>query len=227
MRKKINQKLISNWSIWEICWVVVFSIIAVILTVIWKDTFFGFTVFFTGIICVVLVARGSIWNYAWGIYNVLGYAFIAYHNGYFGEVMLNAGFFLPAQIIGWVMWSKYLNDKEVKMKKFSFKWIILLLVGSAISIFIYGKILSMIKDQNVPYLDSMSTVLSVIAMILMMFRYAEQWLLWIIVDVVTIILWILRIDSGVDGVMPMIVMWSAYLVNAVYGYINWLKKGVL
>lgn len=52
----------------------------------------GFSVFLTGVICVVLVAKGSIWNYAWGTYNVVGYAYFSYINGYFGEEMLNAGF---------------------------------------------------------------------------------------------------------------------------------------
>ena len=221
------RSFLKGWSIWEAVWLVAFSALAIWLSVLWGETWFGFSVFITGVICVVLVAKGSIWNYAWGIYNVIGYAYLAYNNGYFGELMLNAGFFLPIQVFGFFMWKKYMDGKEVKMKRLNLNWNIAILIGSAVAVFLYGQALSLIQGQNAPYLDSMSTVLSVIAMFLMIYRYAEQWLLWMIVNVVSIVLWVLRIDSGVSGAAPMIAMWSAYLVNSLYGYIKWMKNGEL
>ena len=53
-------------------------------------------------------------------------------------------------------------------------------------------------------------------------RLTDQWLYWITVDVVTIIMWTyIFITKGTD--VSMLVMWSAFLVNAVYGYYNWIK----
>ena len=220
------KKLFQNWSKWEIVWLVTFSAVAIALSIIWKDTIFGFSVFLTGVICVVLVAKGNIWNYAWGTYNVIGYAYLSYINGYFGEVMLNAAYFLPMQLVGFLLWKRKMRGAEVQMKKMQLWQIGVMLLLAAGTIFGYGKILSMISGQNAPLLDSTSTVLSVIAMILMAMRYSEQWLLWIIVNVASIALWSLRLGSGVEGAAPMVVMWSAYLVNAVYGYITWNKKGI-
>ena len=63
----------------------------------------------------------------------------------------------------------------------------------------------------------MSTVFSIVANILMVLRYREQWALWIIVDVVTVIMWIIA------GDFLMTIMWAIYLVNAVYGWVMWTK----
>ena len=56
-----------------------------------------------------------------------------------------------------------------------------------------------------------------IANALMVLRYREQWLLWIIVDVVTVIMWVLA------GDWIMTTMWSVYLLNACYGMITWTR----
>ena len=70
---------------------------------------------------------------------------------------------------------------------------------------------------NLTLLDSSSTIISVIANSLMLLRYREQWLLWIIVDVITVIMWLLV------GDFIMVTMWAVYTLNAFYGYYNWTK----
>ena len=67
-------------------------------------------------------------------------------------------------------------------------------------------------------LGGASTVLSVFGTLLMALRYSEQWFFWIVVDVITVVLWCFAGDP------VMIAMWGAYLVNAVYGYLTWLNK---
>ena len=221
-------KLFNDWTWFEKSWLVVFSAIAAGLSYIWGDTLFSFSVFLTGVICVVLVARGSIWNYAPGLYNVVGYAWLSFQNGLFGEVMLNAGYFLPAQIVGIFMWKKNLKKgSTVVMRKLELFTTVLVLWISGLCTYIYGTILAGIPGQNTPYFDSCSTVLSVIAMLLMMFRFKEQWILWIIVDIVSVIMWAYRLNAGVEGAPAMLVMWSAYLVNACYGYYKWTKTVTL
>jgi nicotinamide mononucleotide transporter len=71
---------------------------------------------------------------------------------------------------------------------------------------------------NAAWLDSTSTTFSVIANALMVLRYREQWLLWIIVDAVTVVMWM---GTG-DGIMT--AMWAFYLLNAVYGYVIWTLR---
>ena len=43
-----------------------------------------------GVLCVVLVAKGSIWNYLFGIVNVSMYAYISYKASLYGDAVLNA-----------------------------------------------------------------------------------------------------------------------------------------
>jgi nicotinamide mononucleotide transporter len=64
--------------------------------------------------------------------------------------------------------------------------------------------------------------MSVIAMVLMVFVFVEQWILWIVVDIVSIIMWIqVMLNGGND--IAVLIMWTAFLVNAVYGLYNWVK----
>ena len=217
-----------NWTLFEKLWLAILTLTAIGLCYVWGDTLFSFSVFLTGCICVVLVTRGSIWNYSYGLYNAGGYAWLSYNNGLFGEVMLNAGYFIPAQIAGIFMWKENLKDgTTIVMRKMGWQSTSAWLAVSGIGTIAYGAILATIPGQNTPYFDSCSTVLSVIAMMLMLYRYREQWILWIIVDVVSVAMWAYRLNSGVEGAPAMLVMWSAYLINACYGWYKWNKLSAL
>ena len=76
---------------------------------------------------------------------------------------------------------------------------------------------------NLPFVDSMSTVVSVVAQILCIKRYVEQWVLWIVVDIVTVIMWIAAFFIGGESVATLL-MWSVYLINAIIMFIKWSKE---
>lgn len=172
----------------------------------------------SGILCVVLCAKGKKSQYIWGLLNVIGYIIIAFMNKYYGEVMLNAIYYLPSQFIGYYLWSKHHNKKidKVKGRKLNFKNSVILLLSCVLGIFGYKLILDYLGG-NSTLLDSSSTIISVIANTLMLLRYREQWLLWIIIDAITVIMWV------VAGDFIMVTMWLVYLINAFYGYYNWTK----
>lgn len=172
----------------------------------------------SGIFCVVLCAKGKKSQYIWGLLNIIGYIIIAWINRYYGEVMLNALYYLPSQFIGYYLWNKHMNKEtdDVEGKKLSWKQSIIFLIIITIGIFGYKLVLDMLGG-NGTLLDSASTVISVIANALMMLRYREQWLLWIIIDVITVVMWLLV------GDFIMVTMWAVYLINAFYGYYNWTK----
>lgn len=201
------------------------------LTMLWGDNLFGASVTLTGILCVILVARGSIWNYFWGTYNVIGYAYIAYTWGLNGEVMLNALYFLPMQVIGFIMWKNNMSkDDIVKMQDLSLIQYIIVGLISTVAIIGYADFLNWVSAvipwlnlQQLAGLDATSTVLSVVAMILMAKRYASQWVLWIVVDVVSVLMWLGALVDGSPDAPAMLIMWVVYLINAVYGYYNWKR----
>lgn len=172
----------------------------------------------SGIFCVVLCAKGKKSQYIWGLLNVIGYIIIAFINKYYGEVMLNAIYYLPSQFIGYYLWNKHQNKEtnEVEGKKLNLRKSVVLLIVCLLSILGYKTILDLLGG-NSTLLDSSSTVISVIANTLMLLRYREQWLLWIIIDTITVVMWLIA------GDFIMVTMWAVYLVNAFYGYYNWTK----
>lgn len=172
----------------------------------------------SGIFCVVLCAKGKKSQYIWGLFNVIGYVIIAWINKYYGEVMLNALYYLPSQFVGYYLWNKHMNNEtdDVEGKKLTFLSSVILVVIITICIFGYKLVLDMLGGTGT-LLDSASTVTSVVANALMMMRYREQWLLWIIIDAITVVMWLLVED------FIMVTMWAVYLINAFYGYYNWTK----
>ena len=172
----------------------------------------------SGIFCVVLCAKGRKSQYIWGLLNVLGYVIIAFINKYYGEVMLNALYYLPSQFIGYYLWNKNSNEEngDVKGKKLNLVQSLILVGFIAVGVFGYKLVLDYLGGTGT-LLDSASTVTSVVANALMMMRYREQWLLWIIIDAITVAMWILV------GDFIMVTMWAVYLINAFYGYYNWTK----
>lgn len=173
----------------------------------------------TGVFCVVLCAKGKKWQYVWGLVNVVGYIIIAWFNRYWGEVMLNAIYYLPSQFIGFYLWNKHMNKEtnDVEGRKMTLKQSVLLLFGCAVCIVLYKFVLDAMNG-NKTLLDSASTIISVIANTLMLLRYREQWLLWIVIDIITVAMWVFA------GDFIMVTMWSVYLLNAFYGYYKWTKS---
>lgn len=171
-----------------------------------------------GVFCVVLCAGGKKSQYYWGFANIIAYIVIAFINQYYGEVMLNALYYLPTQFIGLYVWKKHYNQKDDKVEglRMDLKHIAIWTACSIAGIFMYKLVLDALGGKAT-LLDSMSTVFSLVANVLMVLRYREQWALWIIVDVVTVIMWVIA------GDLLMTVMWAIYLMNAVYGFVMWSK----
>lgn len=180
---------------------------------------------------VILVAKKKISNYAWAILGAITYAIVAFAYTNTGEWMLNLFYYFPMNIIGWIMWKKNSSDGEsVESKALSFKQAVCVYGFTAIAVFAYASFIYNPSLQVFLYgyvteygfskflIDSTSTVLSITAMILLVKCYREQWILWIVVDMVSIVLWCITFDP------TMILMWSVLLANAVYGYIQWKKE---
>ena len=214
-------KIFKDWNLFEKSWLIIFTLINVAVLIYSKEGILGFTASVTGMLSVILVAKGKISNYYFGIINVVIYGFISYNSKYYGEAMLNILYFLPMQIIGFMMWRRNNvnidESKEVKAERMTIKEIILWSVLSGIAVIVYGIILKKLNN-TLPMADSFTTVLSVTAMILMVKRYIEQWIVWIMIDIVAIYMWLfIKSDYNIT------IMWTAYLVNAVYGLYNWAK----
>ncbi|WP_027672312.1 nicotinamide riboside transporter PnuC [Rheinheimera baltica] len=205
-------------SIWLTLMVLVGSALSAILA----TTIFDMTVFLSGILCVALIAIGRREGYLIGLYASLSYAVLAYSNGLYGEVYLNLFFFLPTGVIGYMMWRRHsLENKTVAMMKLT--WFMRFVIGTlcVVCTLGLGLFLGLNAKQNTPFIDAFTNVLSVVATFLMMWRYKEQWLLYIGVNIVSIIMWALRAADGSESGDLMVLMWFLFLLNAIFGCWRW------
>jgi nicotinamide mononucleotide transporter len=183
---------------------------------------FDATVSLSGVLCVGLIAIGRREGYLIGLYNSLSYSVLAYGNGLFGEVYLNLLFFVPTGVIGYVMWSRHTRqDKTVEMRQLGWMQRFRVAAICVACTFGLGLLLGLNPHQNTPFIDATTNVLSVVATFLMMWRYKEQWLLYILLNIVTIVMWFLRFRAGGAAGDLMIMMWSLFLLNALFGYWRW------
>lgn len=185
-----------------------------------------------GVLCVVLVAKGSIWNYLFGIINVSMYAYISYNAELYGDAVLNAFYYVPMQFIGYWQWRKRgaaISEAEakgegvqVKARRFNRNQRVILALGCIAAVVAGGFILKHFGDPQ-PFKDSTTTVLSIVAQALMALAFMEQWALWIITNVVSVAMWCICVVRGEAHAAVMVIMWTFYLLNSINGMRIWLK----
>lgn len=222
------QNILKGWTVYEIAWLVIATGIITTLGFMWEDTLIGMISSISGILCVIMAAKGKLATFVFGTIQAATYAYISFGYGLYGEAMLNAFFFLPFQFIGFALWWKHRNKtntvagEEIYAKRLSKKQWLYLIPIIITAVIAYGWFLTAIEAQQVR-LDSMAVVLSVFAQFLMTFRYAEQWLMWIVINVLTITMWFLTLVQQNGNDWTVFAMWCAFLVNSIYGYLNWRK----
>ena len=231
--KGIIERLINNYKIRFVhIWLAIATLTILGLSLYWKDTFIGIVSATTGVICVILTADGKRSSYVWGLINCVTYAYVSYLNGLYGETMLNLIYYVPIQFIGFYAWSKNLNkvvetdgsssEDFVKVNKVSRLEMMMYVAGMIVGVIGYGIFLKNIGD-TLPFIDSFTTVLSVFAAVFQVRRMAEQWILWILIDIASVAMWGITMYNGSDNVGTLI-MWIVYLANAVYGWVSWKKN---
>lgn len=218
-----NKIIWRNWSAFELGWIALFVLVGTWVTVFTQDSLFNYCILLSGIFCVVLAAKGNIYTYACGLFNSLGYGYVAYKNGFYGDMALYLLFFVPTSMLGFLFWRQHLTAVAVKMRALQLTVFGYVLSGCALLVGLLGWGLSQIKTQNSPYLDATSTILSIAATCLMLGRYKEQWILYIVLNLVTIVMWLLRFLQGSSDGAIMLVMWTAFLINSLYGFWLWQK----
>ena len=185
-----------------------------------------------GVLCVVLVAKGSIWNYLFGIVNVSMYAYISYKASLYGDAALNALYYVPMQFIGWWQWRRRGaavsgseaggSSVQVKARRFTWHQRAILALGCAAGVIAVGYVLKHFGDPQ-PFKDSATTVISIVAQALMALAFMEQWALWIITNVISVVMWCICVARGEAHAAVMVIMWAFYLLNSLNGFRVWLK----
>ena len=171
----------------------------------------------TGILCVYLAAKNSIWNWPIAIISVLIYVFIFFESKLYADTGLQV-YFLLMNFYGWYFWSRKEITQKVLVSSISFKEIILSV--SAVIIFTagLGYFLNMGTDASFPFVDSFCTACSLVAQVFLARKVLETWLIWIFVDIIYVGVYLIKDLHLTAG------MYALYIVIAVVGYRDWHKE---
>ena len=145
---------------------------------------------------------------------------VVYFNaGLYADLAINI-YYMIAAIYGWITWHFYKKDDKAsempvsKMPRVFYVPAVLFFVVLAVAL---SYVLMLFTDSTVPVWDSVTTALSVVAMWMLARKFIEQWLVWIVVDVVSSGLYIHK------EIYFYAALYALYAVVAIFGYVNWKK----
>lgn len=217
-----------GWTKLEYVWLFVCTAAIAATSILMKSSVLEFISSVTGIVGAILVAKGKISSYWWGVIATALYAWISYKYQLFGEAIMYTLVFLPMQVWGAVVWSSKLKvsgDRADVIKNYlTTKQRIWVSVGTLAAIGLYALFVAELKG-SMPGLDSATAILSILATTLMMYRYAEQWLVWLLVNTVAIIMWVQATIHHQGAGAAILAMWVTFWLNSLYGWYKWKKNG--
>ncbi len=196
-----------------------------------------------GLLCIWLASLEKIVNYAFGLVNVTLFAIIFFQIQLYASLLLQLFFFI-ANIYGWYAWSRQSNSQQSLLqirwlpRTKALGWFAACVVAIALmSVWIdpvfafltriavnvmqtLGMNVAMpdLQPDAFPFWDASMMVLSIVAMILMTRKYVENWLLWTVVNVISVVIFALQ------GVWAMALEYLVLTFIAVNGSRMWIKS---
>lgn len=217
----IKNEFWYGYNLFERIFMAAMILLQVVMYCIAPDTLIGMVCGISGVICVVLTAKGKISSYLFNFIQMITYMIICWNAKLFLEFGEQV-FYFVACIFGVFLWSKNMRKNidgttQVKAKKFKLWHWIATIVITAVTTFLLGTFGNNILGSTLPYLDAFTVALAVIAQLLMVWRYREQWAVWIVIDIASLVLFMMLQQWS------MVVMYIAWTINAIYGWYNWSK----
>ena len=207
-----------NW--FERCFMLGMVLLQLIVYCIVPDSPIGMVCGIAGVICVALTAKGKLSSYIFNFIQIVTYMIICWDLKLYLEFGENIFYFITC-ILGVFLWKKNMKQNEdgstqVVAKKFElWQWFATIAVA-VFGTYSLGKIGTLI-GSTLPYYDALTNVLALIAQMLMVWRFREQWAIWIVIDITCLIMFTIL------GQWSMVAMYVAWTINAFYGWYNWSK----
>lgn len=215
-----TKEFLTGYSYFDRVFMLVMLITQIVVFYIHPDSFLGIIAGISGVISVTLCAKGKISFYLIGFIQTFSYLFLAWENYFYGEVIENI-FYIVTMIWGiWIWKNNQIIDKDgavyVEVLKFTPKQWILSIIGTIICTLGMGYWLTSIGSHQA-YTDAATDILSIFGQILMIKRYREQWLWWLVIDILCFKMWLIA------GNWSMVAMYIAWIIDCIYGWYNWNK----
>lgn len=173
-----------------------------------------------GLVYLWLEYRASFYLWIASLVMPIIYIFIYYQAGLYADFAINV-YYIIASVYGLVCWTFHRgkkNNTESPEVPITYtprsRYIPLIALTIALTMAI-AQILLRFTDSNVPWEDGFTTALSIIAMWMLAKKYVEQWLAWMIVDIVSSVLYIYKGLYFTSG------LYAIYTLIAYFGYLKW------
>ena len=179
-----------------------------------------------GLIYLWLEYKASIWLWVANVVMPAIYVMVYYEAGLYADFGINI-YYLIISFYGIYYWWKGRKQSRTEQTKKREEelpithtpmqtWKQLLIVSIALLVVI-AFILIQYTDSTVPWMDSLTTALSIVAMWMLARKYVEQWLVWIVVDALSAGLYIYKELYFTAG------LYALYTVIAYFGYKEWIR----
>ena len=170
-------------------------------------------------LCIYLAGRNKVLTWPVGIIATCLFGALFYKAGLFADSLLQV-FFIATGIIGWMGWKNNKIVEEIPthidVKKFVLYSVIAIIVAIAYGYFLLYRVADTF-DAYVPFVDSLILTLSILGQLLLMRKKIETWMVWIVVNIISVPLYFSR-DLYLTSFM-----YSLFLINAVVSYFYWKK----
>lgn len=172
---------------------------------------------FFGLLSVWYAKKENILVFPTGIISVLLYIYICYQFKLYADVGINFYYFIMS-VYGWFVWTASKETTQIPISKNSEKENLLYIVCFALFFILMQYVLRQYTDSDVPYWDSLTSSIFLIAMILMALKRIEHWIAWIIGDIISIPLYAYK-ELYLSSFQFLV-----FLGIAIAGYLEWRRK---
>lgn len=205
-------------------WVLILGglILQLVTFLITRDSILSLVTGMLGVFSVTLCSQRKLSSFFFGIFQISCYMVLAARQRLYGELVEN-GFYMITTLVGIYTWSHNYSATDtgngVEPRSLSLKgWMITVILFVIGSVGGYG----LLRQTSDPHalLDTVSSVPAFLAQGLMMLRYREQWIFWIVVDLVKVVMWIIQ------GDWCMAAQFAFWIVVCFYGLKKWKLIGL-
>lgn len=173
-----------------------------------------------GFLSVWYSKQENILVYPTGIINTAIFVYILFIYDLLGDMLINAYYFAMS-LFGWYYWTRKDANNNVipvtKTTKSEYIWSVVIFVLTTLFVIIIY-ILNNKFNTWTAYVDTLTTAIFFVGMWLMAKKKLENWIYWIIGDIISISLYLYK------GLMFTSFQFLLFTVIAIYGYKAWKKN---
>ncbi len=202
-----------------------------------------------GVISTILAANANILTFVFGLIDVIIFSFTLFDQRIYMLLALHVGYFIPMEFIGFYQWKKRGGSagkstlRARRLKGVQWLWTALLFIGVFAVVMLlrwsldsgalaaltgWDWLLSAAQEVNFAdmAMDCTMTTANIVALVLMALAFTDQWYLWVLVNISSIVTFAAKLSAGgpeSSYTVALLLKYIFYLLNSINAIRIWLK----